>query len=861
MSSIKAIGQDDVHRITSGQVIVDLTSAVKELVENSLDADATLIEVVFKNYGLAAIEVSDNGNGISKTDHSMICLKHHTSKLDTFEEVNSVVTYGFRGEAMSSLCAVSNVTITTSTKEEAPRATRLEFGKSGVLQKSSVVSGKKGTVTCVNDFFEPLPVRRKDLVKNARREFQKALMLLQAYAVICVGVRFIVSHIPAKGSKNVVLATKNNTDLKGNIGDVFGSNGMYGLHKVEFEVDVGTKFRIRSKQTMKIRVSGYISNSSFGQGRSATDRQLVFINNRPVSFPKILKAISDEYKQYNHLQFPVILINLGIEADYLDLNVVPDKRTVLIHNEMTMIEAVREEFKIIFSENVFVLPKNTSSDQISRKGTRNRSFGEDVQEEDRDDTEMVELSEKSEEEEEEEEKGADGAMEEQMYNEPQVEIDLEQESDNEAEEQEVTIVSSPLSEEEDIERDEPENEQTEIAQAYMAETAACGHTHSISDEEGDEEEGLRQEEEDEKEDEVGKEEEQIEGVAQGLSECCHTHSKPPESPFSQSRLSSFVFSETPHASPSKRKPDVSSPLKQKDATPTKGRAAKRLRDEDEGKENLTLETLSRKQVKALPSSLQLHNVDQIVSYSHESLNLNIPITELSVGSEDIPIEDITDREAAELGLTLKVSKSDFESMKIVGQFNLGFIIVTRKSSEQGTTDLFIVDQHASDEKYNFEKLQRETTFESQPLVVPVDLDLNPIDELLVIDHREVFARNGFRLEIDEQQPPGRRIRLRSLPVSKKTVFDTSDMNELIHMLKDGGSAKSIRPSKIRSMFAMRACRMSIMVGRPLNRRTMQTVVQHLAGLDKPWNCPHGRPTMRHLMELNLRKPFTDDYRL
>ena len=141
MASIKALEGRTVHQIQSGQVIVDLNSVVKELVENSLDAGATSVEVRFKNNGLEFIEVQDNGDGVSSEDYETIALKHHTSKLDNYDGLSSLQTFGFRGEALSSLCAVSDVHIVTARANEAPKGTRLQFETSGKLKSTQVVSG------------------------------------------------------------------------------------------------------------------------------------------------------------------------------------------------------------------------------------------------------------------------------------------------------------------------------------------------------------------------------------------------------------------------------------------------------------------------------------------------------------------------------------------------------------------------------------------------------------------------------------------------------------------------------------------------------------------------------------------------
>lgn len=126
-------------------------------------------------------------------------LKHYTSKLTTYDDLDNVETFGFRGEALSSLCALSNLQILTATKEDAPKGSRLDFETSGKLKSVSVVAAQKGTTVIAEDLFRPLPVRRKELERNIKREYTKVLGLLQAYASISTNVKFSVFNQPAKG--------------------------------------------------------------------------------------------------------------------------------------------------------------------------------------------------------------------------------------------------------------------------------------------------------------------------------------------------------------------------------------------------------------------------------------------------------------------------------------------------------------------------------------------------------------------------------------------------------------------------------------------------------------------------------------
>lgn len=202
-------------------------------------------------------------------------------------------------------------------------------------------------------------------------------------------------------------------------------------------------------------------------------------------------------------------------------------------------------------------------------------------------------------------------------------------------------------------------------------------------------------------------------------------------------------------------------------------------------------------------------------------------------------------------------KRDFGRMKVIGQFNLGFII--GKLDE----DLFIVDQHAADEKYNFERLSESTVMNQQPLLRPIRLELSPEEEIVASMHMDIIRKNGFSLEEDLDASPGNRFKLKSVPFSKNVTFGVEDVKELISTLSDGqgecsimstykmDTSDSICPSRVRAMLASRACRSSIMIGDALGRSEMQKILEHLAELKSPWNCPHGRPTMRHLVNLAI----------
>ena len=339
MASIQAIDRDSIKRICSGQVVVDLATAVKEMVENSLDAGATSVEVKVKECGADWIEVSDNGSGIDPSNYASIALKHHTSKLAEFADLNNVTSFGFRGEALNALCELSG-SFTVTTKQATEQiGTKLIFAKDGSVSSEQPVARATGTTVVVNNLFEALPVRRGEFIRSIKKHYQKMVKILQSYAIIAVGIRLVVTNI-GKGSKQIVIGTMTGNSMSDNISTVFGSSFLSSLmplsivvpivenHEntgiskpMDIQIDstsheeeeivisdstIDTANEIESKAidmsqkksatdscTSSCSIHGYVSKVGVGVGRSDNDRQFVFCNGRPVDIPKFTKVLNE----------------------------------------------------------------------------------------------------------------------------------------------------------------------------------------------------------------------------------------------------------------------------------------------------------------------------------------------------------------------------------------------------------------------------------------------------------------------------------------------------------------------------------------------------------------------------------------
>ena len=174
-------------------------------------------------------------------------LKHHTSKLSDYDDLETLDTFGFRGEALSSLCALSNVHIVTAREDEAPKGTRLDFEISGKLKGTSVIAAQRGTTVSVETIFKNIPVRRQELDKNIKREYAKVLALMQAYACINTNVRLSVSNVIGKKKVNA-FSTKGNKTTWENIANVYSAKILSSLVALDlrFEMQAGPSLKTSS---------------------------------------------------------------------------------------------------------------------------------------------------------------------------------------------------------------------------------------------------------------------------------------------------------------------------------------------------------------------------------------------------------------------------------------------------------------------------------------------------------------------------------------------------------------------------------------------------------------------------------------
>ncbi|KAG5315026.1 PMS2 endonuclease, partial [Acromyrmex insinuator] len=340
---IEAINRETIHRICSGQVVLDLAIAIKELVENSLDSGATVIDVKLTDYGKTCISVNDNGSGVLEQDFEGLGLKHHTSKLREFTDLTEVNTFGFRGEALSSLCALSELSIVTRHASN-EHGFKLEFDRNGVLTKKEPCAREKGTTVHVKNIFKNLPVRAKEFQKNLKKEYARAIQVLYSYCLVSTSVKITCSNLISGKSPNLIVATRNTDDVLNNVNSVFGKKSLDGIVKLELQTPDETvlqEYNLPNDIIVDFDWECYVSTCNHTIGRSSPDRQFFYVNGRPCDLAKVGKLINNVYHKYNNKQYPFVFFNLKLDRQCADVNVTPDKRTIFVTQERLILATLK----------------------------------------------------------------------------------------------------------------------------------------------------------------------------------------------------------------------------------------------------------------------------------------------------------------------------------------------------------------------------------------------------------------------------------------------------------------------------------------------------------------------------------------
>ena len=360
-AQIHILSDEIINKIAAGEVIERPASAVKELIENAIDAGATRIQVSIEQGGKKKMQVTDNGKGMNAADLDLCYLRHTTSKLTNADDLFHLHTNGFRGEAVASIAAVSKLTITSATDDGDSGRLIIEGGN--VVEKQDI-QASRGTTFLVEDLFYNTPVRRTFLSSDtaeATRIFDVILKTAIAHPEIRfdskVGDKTVFTGVPG--------------ELRSRIAEAIGSKIAKALLPVDY-TEAG------------VHVWGYISPTTETNGKR--NHQFLFIRNRPIENKMVSKAVQQSYEPYGAQCKPVSVLFLDMPDMEFDVNVHPAKREVRFANQnlvfLVVTHAIRDTFtKDMEAHSPLIdLSEEIAESQNTGAPTRQSSVAVDLQE-------------------------------------------------------------------------------------------------------------------------------------------------------------------------------------------------------------------------------------------------------------------------------------------------------------------------------------------------------------------------------------------------------------------------------------------------------------------------------------------------
>ena len=975
---LKRLDQKTIDQITSNISIPSLTDIVKELIDNSLDSGCSLVRLEIVEGGTKSILVSDNGSGIPASHFSTLCQRGTTTKLQSFEDVFKIKSFGFRGQALSAISHLCDITLITKVKED-NNIYKVDYDNDGNVMRQDILSENSdiyynqrkfwkknnngisdrnivnkqvsGTLILIKNIYKKNNLRKQILQKNVDLFLHEISELIQSYVIINLKTNFeFYSQI--NGENKLIISTNDsNNSFLGRLEVIFGKNFADKLLNFSFENDL-------------ISVNGYISKDIISGSKYNKSKpvKIYFVNGRKIDNIKAIdKIIINTYQKYNKTFNPSRIISITVPEGSFDINM-GEKKNEVIFSKQNQILSIFEENLVKFHEEKMKLStisetidikdnnnneimsqflntklkprdpeymdeKDESKDKIIihqpiekeeldnitedkkelllKKEEKNKKFEKKFED---NSEEMIEIKDESEEDETNqknienkmkmiEEEVNEGLSNREIENKYSQAKNKETKLNNEIKSNpkfnflyknieknispvkqstknvytEQKVLNPKLKYLQQVKNNSNKsNTQTksEIIKEDFNDMKISYHTPHFTNNEAKEEkeeseekeqnkrwEKIEEEEEDKEDNdnnrkndelnvlEMFKQTEDKEENFEKLSYenkfhyTAHNYNdfNTIKSMDGQNKIGLLLNN---NLSPNKKIEIISNNQNKMNDTNNNDTKNSREKDsiqrmeEDTNKEEkvytFKLKPLSKSQKENIFSQ---ERQKEIYTFSNKEKKYATP-----------------------KALTLKtIEKEDFKKMNIVGQFNKGFIITELNNS------LFIIDQHAADEKVNYETLLNNLTITRQPTICPIKVEMFSIAEKNTIyAQKDLYAELGFNIHKEQND-----IYITSFPSIYSYKFKYEDFVNIVRKLQEKNYKiiegefknndlvkKLFLSDSVLKYIATKACRMSIMIGINLDKVRMEKILSDMSKILSPWNCPHGRPTMRLLNKLD-----------
>lgn len=803
MGNIVLLDELTINKIAAGEVIERPASVIKEMVENSIDAGATNITVEIKNGGISYIKVTDNGKGIAQDDLEIAFERHATSKIRSADDLDTVTSMGFRGEALASIAAISQVEMVSKTQEQ-ETGYRIVVEGGDILEREEV-GCQTGTSITVKNLFFNTPVRYKFL----KKDYTESGYIEDAITRIALVNPQISIKLINMGK--TVIQTNGSKELKSVIYSIYGKDVANGIAELNYQYE-------------DITVSGVIGKPEIA--RSNRSNQLFFVNKRYIKDKTLTAATEQAYKGLIPIgKFGFVILNIEMNPAKVDVNVHPAKLEVRFEEENKIFQAIYHAIKDTLLKNELVV--NTSS-------SRELSFEERLK--------NIREAKK--------ENTSNGLFGFRKQNEKKIEKYTEEESTiktNRVEEAEVLKeetnlempkVGTPIDTSDVLkqlkemkEKITKELEQKDNLQVNGG-VKDVGAEYRLEVNKIPEEDSIEEKIESELEPQLPKQQENnaeipIEEQAEEVKE------NQEELPKEENEIETPNTKETVETTEEKEESEKAEEI------------IEQIEDPEVQKE---FEEIKQKMQ-------DLNDNPQVVSKDFNEMYAKmfgrLPI-ETQRQIEEKEKEEKQKTSAVDL---LKDNISVFEEVKQFEKPAYQFVGVVFKTYIilEIDKEMYILDQHAAHERIMYEKVKKnyysEQNKDSQLLLLPDIITLSHKEMDIAKENMAMFEQAGFSLEEFGENT----IKLNGVPTvcidlnTKELFLETLDEINTV--------ARTAKQEKEEKFIATVACKAAVKANMALDRKEVESLMDKLLELPNPFTCPHGRPTVIKMTQYDIERKF------
>ena len=829
MGNIVLLDELTINKIAAGEVIERPASVIKEMVENSIDAGATNITVEIKNGGISYIKVSDNGKGIAQDDLEIAFERHATSKIRSADDLDTVTSMGFRGEALASIAAIANVEMVSKTQEQ-------EIGYRVVVEAGNVLEKeeagcKTGTTITVRNLFFNTPVRYKFLKKDYTESgYIEDVITRIALVNPNIAIKLI-------NTGKTVIQTNGSGDIKSVIYSIYGKDIANGIMEVSYKYE-------------DIEIIGVVGKPEIA--RSNRSNQLFFVNQRYIKDKTLTAATEQAYKGLIPIgKFGFVILNIKMNPAKVDVNVHPAKLEVRFEEENKIFQAIYHGIKDTLLKTELVANSEKALHEEKMETARELTFEErlkNLKEEKQQRQEMGGLFSFR--------KQREKQIESYTDEESKIKTNVMEEENNHSNLANHNVIEEVYHAKKDTENKikvgEPidtsdiltqlkqmkENLEKELKEKNMSTPVVLTeeNTYTQTKESNNEGETLEEEKEvyniKEQEEKADSQNEINENIDESKIEA-------------EDITNESIVQETENHSENAERNSNHAQLEEKQST---------ISEQTEDNTNEIIENIENPEIqqefKEIKEKMeQLNDNPQVVTDNFNEMYAKL-FGRLPIQKEEEKVEE-QEKNIDILKDNVSVFEGIEEYQKPTYKF-IGIVFKTYIIIEIGQ-EMYILDQHAAHERIMYEKVKEnyysESSKDSQMLLLPDVITLTHKEMEIAKENMEMFRKAGFTLEEFGENT----LKLTGVP----TVCIDLDTKELFLETLDeiNTVARTAKQEKEEKFIATVACKAAVKANMALDVKEVESLMDKLLSLPNPFTCPHGRPTAIKMTKYDIERKF------